>query len=153
MKDSAHSFLECGNASDSTCHLILFGLVCIFVGLQDQWNPDLGFIWGAVDLNNKLSKTLNGRNLTLRLLTWSHWNWMLNEGKPKIEEQWMGAPLYITASCSLMQICVKQICLIVRFRRKIGLLKMATKMGQNLKCVTWHAAIYEPFVNNSVYVE
>jgi hypothetical protein len=48
----------------------------------------------------------------------------------------MGALLYTTAACSLMRVCVKQICLIVRFRRKIELLKMATKTGQNSKCGT-----------------
>jgi hypothetical protein len=47
-----------------------------------QWNPYLMFLQGPVDLNTQLRKILNGGNLTVSLLTWDHWNWMLKEGKP-----------------------------------------------------------------------
>jgi hypothetical protein len=35
---------------------------------------------GAIDLNTKLRKTLNGGNLTQRVLTGEHWYYMLNKG-------------------------------------------------------------------------
>jgi hypothetical protein len=38
------------------------------------------FLWRPVNLNTEVRKILNGGNLTLMLLTWDHWDRMLNEG-------------------------------------------------------------------------
>lgn len=44
-------------------------------------NTHLRFLWEAVDLNTKPCQNLNEGNLTLRLLTWYHYNLTLNERK------------------------------------------------------------------------
>jgi hypothetical protein len=49
--------------------------------IQTQWNPHFRFLWGSVNSNTQLRKILNGRNLTLRVLTWDQWNSMLNVTK------------------------------------------------------------------------
>jgi hypothetical protein len=67
-------------------HVIILNFI---INKKHSWGDTphhLRFWWGAVDLNPKLKKILNGGNLTLQLLPWDHYNKTLNEGNPQIKE-------------------------------------------------------------------
>lgn len=48
------------------------------------------FLWEAGNLNINVRKILNGGYLTLRLLTWNHWNGTQNDGKRKLRNIKLG---------------------------------------------------------------
>lgn len=80
----------------------LLVLCCIFSRALNfinyfQWNPHVKCLWRLVDLDIKLMKILNAWNLALRLLTGDCCIWLLNVGKPSIEEHWMRVSLYLCA--------------------------------------------------------
>jgi hypothetical protein len=47
----------------------------------------LRLLWEPLVLNTKLTKVVNEGNLSWFTLTLDHWNLILNDGNPEIEEQ------------------------------------------------------------------
>jgi hypothetical protein len=56
--------------------------------------PPLKVLWAAMDFNTKLRKVLNRGNLMVRLLTWDHRKWTLNEGGKLRDIKW-GVTVFI----------------------------------------------------------
>jgi hypothetical protein len=59
-----------------------FHVVVVVTGISLYSGTHISlFLWGAVDLNNKMRIVLSGGNFTLRLLMSVHWNLILKRGK------------------------------------------------------------------------
>lgn len=89
--ESSHMFMSVMNSycwfqTWCSSNVLLAKFLKIERGIWVQQSPNCSLLWRMMDLNTIQRKILNAGNLSPTVMCWNHWNLMLRERKPSIEE-------------------------------------------------------------------